>query len=253
MINDNNKNYELIGSWLESRVTKIPNVEKLIKILRSNPNEDHLIHAQFIKLFFNDGTYQITDVEKKSNVKPSTDIDIELDNTINIQVYHGTTPTNNFIFNQDDPQTINRYRESLNMKPDETLISPSGGVRTSEDNNDKPLFKKLSQIPNDKLGIVFLMTKIFEYNLLPESCNKIPKNKCVIVFSCSKFNRLLQAYEYLNCDFENIEGIATVFCSDAFQHIKEIKKIIKILGFEYGGKNILPTTSDYFKNNTNFL
>ena len=252
MINDNNKNYELMGSWLESRVADIPNVKKLIKILRSNPKEDHLIHAQFIKLFFNDGTYKITDVEKKSNGKPSTDVDIELDNTINIQVYHGTTPTNNFILNQDDPETINRYLESLNIKSDGILISPSGGVPASEDNNEKPLFKKLSQIPNDKLGIVFLMTKAFEYHLLPESCNKIPKNKCVIIFNCSKFNNLLQAYEYLNCDFENIEGIATVFCSEDFQHIEEIKKIIKILGFEYGGKNIVPTTSDYFKNNTSF-
>ena len=64
MINNNNKNYELMTSWLESRVMKISNVEELIKILRSDPKEDHLIHAQFIKLFFNDGTYQITDVEK---------------------------------------------------------------------------------------------------------------------------------------------------------------------------------------------
>ena len=147
-----------------------------------------------------------------------------MNNSINIQVYHGTTPTNNFILNQDDPQAVNRYLELLNMKSDETIISPNGGVRTSEDNNKKPLFKKLSQLPNDKLGIVFSMTKALEYHLLPESCNKIPKNKCVIVFNCFKFSELLQVYKYLNCDFENIEGIATVFCSDDFQHIKEIKK-----------------------------
>ena len=79
--------------------------------------------------------------KKKSNGKPSTDVDIELDNTINIQVYHGTTPTNNYILNQDNPETINRYLESLNIKSDRILINPDGGIPASEDNNEKPLFK----------------------------------------------------------------------------------------------------------------
>ena len=50
-------------------------------------------------------------------------MDIELDNSINIQVWYATGLLNNFIINQEDSKTQTKYRDKLKLSEHSSIVS----------------------------------------------------------------------------------------------------------------------------------
>ena len=69
----------------------------------------------------------------KKNGK-SFDVDIELDNSINIQVWYVTGLLNNFIINQEDSKTQTKYRDKLKLSEHSSIVSEYGGTHHSWEN-----------------------------------------------------------------------------------------------------------------------
>ena len=61
--------------YFEKHKEDIPNIDRLIKLLRSDKKAGHIVHADFVKRFFEGNKFKVTDVEKKYNCY---DADIEL-------------------------------------------------------------------------------------------------------------------------------------------------------------------------------
>ena len=78
----------------------------------------------------------------KKNGK-SFDVDIELDNSINIQVWYVTGLLNNFIINQEDSKTQTKYRDKLKLSEHSSIVSEYGGTHHSWENQQKEIMKKL--------------------------------------------------------------------------------------------------------------
>ncbi len=204
-----------LAQYLEQHKSEIPNCDKLVQKLQGNQQEGHLVHAEFVKKFYDNGTYQITDIEVKDGTH---DIDIQLNGTINVQVWHGQSTAGHIIERVFDPDEKKRQISLGN-------VSPLGGVKTDWDHDEQVLFRKLNQLPNDRLGIVLLHERFTGFTLLPDWMPKIPENKCVIKF-------LNEVHDW------KIYGVAIVYHSDCFQHLEEIKKIIDSLGYNFKGENI---------------
>ena len=80
----------------------------------------------------------------KKNGK-SFDVDIELDNSINIQVWYVTGLLNNFIINQEDSKTQTKYRDKLKLSEHSSIVSEYGGTHHSWENQQKEIMKKVNQ------------------------------------------------------------------------------------------------------------
>ena len=105
MANDEiNKKADEYISYFEKHKEDIPNIDKLIKLLKSDNKTGHIVHAEFVKRFFECNKFKVTDVEKKYN---DYDVDIELMNAslisrilyifvlkywrINLQIWYGAS------------------------------------------------------------------------------------------------------------------------------------------------------------------
>ena len=162
---------------------KIQNISRLITLLEKDPKHGHLVHAELLKRLYEDKSFKITDVELKTNNK---DVDIQLNNMINIQVWHGASiPTHNIIKGK---------------------ISKLGGVESDWDKDEGKLFKKLNQLPDDNPGFLVCNDYHMGINLLPEWLKKIPDNKAVIQIYRNRYNEVITEYALLHCseDFKFI-------------------------------------------------
>ena len=235
-----------IMNWLEDIESEIPGSQKLLKNIRHGETPGHIIHAEFLKLIYNTKKYKITAVEKnyEKNGK-SFDVDIELDNSINIQVWYATGLLNNFIINQEDSKTQTKYRDKLKLTEHVSLVSEYGGTHHSWENQQKEIMKKVNQLPNDKLGIVWLINQSLEYAILPDFLDHVSKNKCVVCIGGPYLNDMKDG-EHNKKYIEMINSVGTIFCSDEFDHLGVVKKLITDLGHRYGDKNIMPSASVYF-------
>ncbi|HEX5358718.1 MAG TPA: hypothetical protein VFW99_02255 [Candidatus Nitrosotalea sp.] len=204
-----------LASWFERHGKEIPNIDRLILKLRKDQQVGHLVNAEFVKRFHEDPIYAITDVESSDG---TYDVDIQLDNRINIQTWHGQSTAGHLIEHAFEPRDKAWGGREGN-------ISPRGGVKTDWDTDENVLFRKLNQLPNDKLGIVLLHERFIGFTFLPEWMQKIPQNKCVIKF----FNEIHDSQVY---------GVAVSYYSDKFQFLDEIKQIISSLGYNFKGSNI---------------
>lgn len=182
--------------FFEREGKKIPNIERLINLLKSDPKPGNLVHAGLTKIFFQDGAFEVTNVEVKGGGK---DVDIELDNKINIQVWHGaSTATHNIIKGK---------------------MSSLGGVPVDWDKDEKKIFDKLTQLPNNNPG--FLINYNYHMGIqfmLPEWKQKIPENKAII-----------ELFHVNHGD--GIQNEARLHCSGDFKYTELAKKIATSLGF----------------------
>lgn len=207
-----------IAEWLEQHADKIPNSDRLIHKLRHDQQVGHLINAEFVKKIFENGMYSITDVENSTDIH---DVDIELDGIINIQTWHGQSTAGHIMEAQFDPRGKERNEKLGN-------ISKLGGVKTNWDKDCETMKKKLSQLPDDKLGIVLLLDRFVGVTILPQWWEEIPDNKCLIKLDFTSYDM----------GFENVYGEAVVYHSEKFQQMNEIKKFINSIGFNFKAVNI---------------
>jgi hypothetical protein len=173
----------------------IPNIDRLTKILKSDPKPGHLVHAECVKRFFESKVFKITDIEVKNT---NTDVDIELNGSINIQVWHGASVS-----------THNIVRGK---------VSNLGGVKTDYDKDEEKIKKKLIQLPDTKPGFLICYNYHMGIVVLPEWENAIKDNKAII--------ELFHSY-YGN----GIQNEAWLYCSNGFKHIRLADKIALALGF----------------------
>ena len=135
----------------------------------------------FVKKFHEDATFSVTNVEDSTGVH---DVDIELDDKINIQTWHGQSTAGHIMEAQFDKKGRERNDRLGN-------ITPLGGVKTNFKNDCDVMNKKLAQLPDDKLGIVLLLNRFIGLVILPEWWEEIPPNKCLIQLIDNMRNRFV--------------------------------------------------------------
>jgi len=215
---DDFKHMNQLADWFEEHKEEIPNCERIIQKLRKNQLLGHLVNAEFAKRFFIDGVYKITDIEASNGIH---DIDMQLDNRINIQTWHGQSTAGHIIESQFDEERKQKNTQLGN-------ISSLGGVKTDWEKDCQVMSKKLKQLPDDKLGIVLLLDRFVGVTVLPEWWEEIPDKKCVIKLSFTSYD----------VGFNNVYGEAVVYHSNNFQQMEEVKKVINSIGFSFKAENI---------------
>ena len=66
----------------------------------------------------------------------------------------------------------------------------------------------------------------------------VSKNKCVVCIGGPYLNDMKDG-EHNKKYIEMINSVGTIFCSDEFDHLGVVKKLITDLGHRYGDKNIM--------------
>lgn len=202
---------EYYVKWLKANKTNIPNCERLIKLLKSDKKAGHIIHAEFVKRFVEGKKFKVTDVEKKNG----HDVDIELDGSINIQVWHGASVS-----------TYNIRKNLENAKPEKILINGremmirqcGGGVETNCNKDEEKINEKLKQLPDENLGLLICYNYSIGINVLPEWEDNIPANKVIA--------------ELFHVNYgEGIQNEARLYHSNKFKDFDLVKEILHSLGF----------------------
>ncbi len=207
-----------LANWFEQRKNEIPNIDRLIHKLRNDQQLGHLVNAQFVKQFHEDGTFRVTDVEASTG---DNDVDIELDHKINIQTWHGQSTAGHIMESQFDRKGMQRNVRLGN-------ISPLGGINSDFDKDCQVMKKKLSQLPDDNFGMVLLLDRFVGMTIFPDWWDEISDNKCVVKLS----------YVSHDTGFDNVYGESVVYHSDNFQQMNKAKEIIKALKFNFKAENI---------------
>ena len=182
--------------YFQKYINNIPNIDRLINNLTTNPSLGHLVHAECVKRFSESNIFKITDIEVK-DLNSQTDVDIELDGSINIQVWHGAS------------YSTHRIIEG----------GASGGVKSDLNQDEKVINKKLKQLPNTKPGFLICYNHHLGIYILPEWENAIKDNKAIIELSDS-------------CYGNGIQNVGKLYCSNEFKNIRLANKIASALGYE---------------------
>jgi len=204
---------EQMVKFLNSLKHYVPGVDKLIGKISNERNwKNHLVHAEFVKRIFEMGGFKITKVENNFNENgKSYDVDIELNDSINIQVWNGASISNNKInnmkFGYDSKGFIFHYTGD-DLKEDRRVFTK----------------KLMKQLPDNNLGILINLENqsgtIDPEYLIDKS--EMPYNKIFIKL----YHRLLDS---------NINGPkfpeAEVFHSDKFKEMEIVKEIINQLSY----------------------
>ena len=184
--------------YFENNKNKIPNIDRLIMRLKGNSPGD-IVHAEFVKRFFEGDKFRVTDVEVTNNVNArTTDVDIELNHNINLQVWYGASVSTHNI--------------------SKGKISPLGGVETDWAKDREVIEKKLKQLPDDEFGLLICYDRHLGINVLSEWEEKIPDNKAI-----AKLYRINYGY--------GIQNEAVLYQSDNFRHFDLAREILLALGF----------------------
>jgi len=182
--------------YFERNTARIPNIERLVKILKSDKNPGHIVHAEFVKRFFEGGVFKITDIEVKCK---GIDVDIELEHDINLQIWHGASVSTHNI--------IKGKRSAL------------GGVETDWVKDELKIKEKLNQLPNKEFGLLICYNFHIGIVLLPECINNIPDNKAIGELFHTK------------CD-GTYQNEARLYYSSTFKYPSLAEKVISALGFQ---------------------
>ena len=146
---------DFYAKWLDSNKTRIPNADRLTRKLRAETNEGHVVHAEVLKRFFEDKSFEIIDVELHVG---NHDIDIQLKGPINIQVWHGASTSSHEIAGRP----------------------VSGGVKTDWEKDEAKLHEKLDQLPENDPGFVVCYDRHLGILPLPEWYVDFPENRAII-------------------------------------------------------------------------
>jgi hypothetical protein len=110
--------------YFEKNKARIPNIERLVKILKSDTKPGHIVHAEFVKRLFEGGIFKVTDIEVKAK---GIDVDIKLEHDINLQIWHGASVSAHNVL--------------------KGKISALGGVETDWAKDELKIEEKLNQLP----------------------------------------------------------------------------------------------------------
>lgn len=196
-----NRSNEYI-TYFENNKNRIPNIDRLIKRLKRN-SPDEIVHAETVKRLFEGGKFRVTDIEVTNKVgNRNTDVDIELNNNINLQIWHGAS--------------VSTY----NIMKGET-----GGVRTDWNKDKEIIEKKLKQLPDNEFGLLICYDRYLGINVLPEWIEKIPDNKAIA--------------ELYHVDYGGgIRNEAMLYHSDNFRYFDLSKEILLALGYPVKAINL---------------
>lgn len=181
--------------YFEKNKDKIPNIDRLIKLLKSDKKPGHIVHAEFVKRFLKGGKFKVTNIEVKDR---DTDVDIELNHNINLQIWHGASVSTHNILRGE--------------------ISSLGGVETDWDKDKEVIEKKLRQLPDNEFGLLICYNRHLGIVVLPEWGEKIPENKAIA-----------ELY-HINYGGGN-QNEARLYHSENFKYFDLVKEIISALGF----------------------
>jgi hypothetical protein len=197
---DDLQKMQVLAFWLEQHQSEIPNCDRLIQKLREDQQLGHLVNAEFVKRFHENGTYRVTDVEVSTG---NHDVDIELNSAINIQTWHGASVASHNIARG--------------------IVGELGGVPDDWNQNENTLKRKLGQLPDDKLGVLLLLQAHTGFHFLPEWHDLIPENKCVISLHT----------ESLEPFVVGMIPVAEVHQNKEFKDLDEVKRLISAIGYNY--------------------
>ena len=184
--------------YFENNKDKILNIDRLIMRLKGNRPGD-IVHADFVKRFFEGDKFRVTDVEVTNNVNArTTDVDIELNHNINLQVWHGASVSTHNIL--------------------KGKISPLGGVETDWDKDKEVIERKLKQLPDNEFGLLICYNRYCGINVLPEWEEEIPDNKAIA-----------ELY-HVNYGY-GIQNETILYHSDNFRYFDLAREILLALGF----------------------
>lgn len=191
--------------YFNKHKNEIPNIERLIQKLETDEKRGHIIHADCIKKLFEDKNFEITDVESNKN---GFDIDIELNNNINLQIWHGASVSTHKVI--------------------EGKVSERGGVPTDWVKDEQKIFEKLNQLPharyklnqlpNDNFGLLICYYYHLGITILPEMLAKIPENKAI----AELFPYTNECHLYYNPNFIYLETAKQIVTSLGFT-VKEMQ------------------------------
>jgi len=168
-------------NYFEELKGEIPGIEKLINKLRKERNkEGHLVHAWLVKKIHESRKFTITAVEKNFN---GYDIDIELDNAICIQVWHGAS-TGFYELMGNLKQAEEKIVKINNREV--KVRSWGGGVRVDWEKDKNKILDKFNQLPPQNIGFVLCYNRGSGICVLPEWLKDFPDNKALIEVQLEK-------------------------------------------------------------------
>ena len=185
----------------------IPNLDRLIHKVDHNRTPGHILHALVVLRLCENQACTITDIE---NSDGDHDIDIQLDDRINIQCWYGGSVATNIVENESSDKG-----RKLNER--EQNITSLGGVKTDPDKDEATMLKKLEQLPDDKVGVVLVYSKLMGLQFLMD-CQLIHHNKCVL-------------------NINHTSG-PMLYHSDRFRGMAEAERLISYFGMVLAGHNI---------------
>ena len=162
-MDENEKNKEIIRviKFLEENLRFIPGCNGFIDRLKKRNNQNDLIQALIIERYYIGGKFHITKIEHKPSV--NKDVDIELNNLYNIQVWHGSTDIIHKAFRNESYRTR--------------------GINVNHEVNKRYILKKLNQLPDDNIGLVLIYHYFgfgFDFDYYINQFD-IPKNKAIVI------------------------------------------------------------------------
>ena len=198
---------------LPDREKSIPGMKSFIKLLCKDFQEGHLLHAKLISKFLPSQKFKITQINKQI-IDKKKDIDIELNQNINIQVWYGQN------LSQQLDNCLSSAQEKKVQINDKIIKIKvfSGGIKTIRE-NDSDLGKKINQLPDKNLGLVICHNLAMPIS--SEWTEQLPKNKAIVDILNTAFGK----------DFSKIYGQSHIYCSNNFKFSKLTKEILSDIGF----------------------
>ncbi len=195
---------------------RIKGVDSLIKKLKDDPSNGHLLHAQIALILNKSKKFQITHIERNEKINNhNIDVDIELNNNINIQVWYGQN------LSQQITNCLANAKENnvgINGKIYKIKVR-RGGIKTVCD-EDSDISKKIDQLPNKNLGLVICHN--LAMFISPEWVEQqLSENKAIVDIFYNLFDK----------EFSKIIGQSLIYCSESFKFINLTKEIFLEIGF----------------------
>ena len=189
-------------SWARDNRDSVPNLGRLYNKMVSEGADAHYIYAGYVKRLHECKRHRINGIGAPAG---GHDVVIQLDDRINIQVWHGMNAHGYVMEGELLPGTpkSDAVRRRLGVPTD------LGGVPTDFEYDEKNICEKLAQLPDGTLGILLLCGGRFDY-WVPLQQEEIPASKCILNITNTGFTELHH--------------------SPAFGHLEEINSIAECLG-----------------------
>ena len=201
---------EDILRWVEANRHTVPNLGRLYNKMVNGGTDGHYVHAYYARKLHGCEHYKITDIEATAG---GHDVDIQLDDRINIQVWHGMNTYGHIVESLLKPGTPKSEAIGQHLGTSTEL----GGVTTDFESDEEKIRAKLAQLPDDAPGILLLHGGPRSYDI-PIPPKDMPANKCII-------------------NVNSATGMAELHCSPQFRHLEDAKGVVGCLGLGLANKD----------------